>query len=32
MFDDIDMGQMVQIAVKVIQENLSGFFPGGAAA
>lgn len=32
MFEDIDMGQMVQLAVKVIQQNLSGFFPGAAAA
>ncbi|MBN3848623.1 hypothetical protein G3N58_17600 [Paraburkholderia sp. Ac-20342] len=32
MFEDIDMGQMIQLAVKVIQENLSGFFPGAAAA
>jgi hypothetical protein len=32
MFEDIDMGQMMQLAVKVIQENLGGFFPGAAAA
>lgn len=32
MFEDIDMGQMIQLAVKVIQENLGGFFPGAAAA
>lgn len=32
MFEDIDMGQMIQLAVKAIQENLSGFFPAGAAA
>lgn len=32
MFDDIDMGQMVQLAIKVIQENLGGFLPGAAAA
>ncbi|WCM21358.1 hypothetical protein NDK50_07895 [Paraburkholderia bryophila] len=32
MFDDIDMGQMVQLTVKVIQENMQGFFPGAAAA
>jgi hypothetical protein len=32
MFEDIDMGQMIQLAVKVIQENLGGFFPAGAAA
>lgn len=32
MFEDIDMGQMIQLAVKVIQESLSGFFPAGAAA
>lgn len=32
MFEDIDMGQMIQLAVKVIQENLGGFFPGVAAA
>jgi hypothetical protein len=32
MFEDIDMGQMVQLAVKVIQENLGGFLPGAAAA
>jgi hypothetical protein len=31
MFNDIDMGQMVQLTVKVIQENMSGFFPGAAA-
>jgi len=32
MFEDIDMGQMVQLAVKVIQGNLGGFFPGAVAA
>ncbi|MFM0044125.1 phage tail assembly chaperone [Paraburkholderia sediminicola] len=32
MFEDIDMGQMIQLAIKVIQENLGGFFPGAAAA
>lgn len=32
MFNDIDMPQMVQLAVKVIQENMSGFFPGAPAA
>jgi hypothetical protein len=32
MFEDMDMGQMIQLAVKVIQENLGGFFPGAAAA
>lgn len=32
MFDDIDMAQMIQLAVKVIKENLGGFFPGAAAA
>ncbi|MBB3004360.1 hypothetical protein FHX57_006742 [Paraburkholderia tropica] len=32
MFEDIDMGQMIQLAVKVIQENLGGFFPGAAVA
>ena len=32
MFEDIDMGQMIRLAVKVIQENLGGFFPGAAAA
>jgi hypothetical protein len=32
MFEDIDMGQMIQLAVKVIQENLGGFFLGAAAA
>lgn len=28
MFDDIDMAVMLQIAGRVIQDNLSGFFPG----
>jgi hypothetical protein len=32
MFDDIDLGVMLQIAVQVIQDNLGGFFQGGAAA
>lgn len=32
MFEDIDMAQMIQLAVKVIQQNLGGFFPGAAAA
>lgn len=32
MFDDIDLGAMLQIAGKVIQDNLSGFFPGKGAA
>lgn len=32
MFDDIDLGSMMQIAAKVIQENLGGFFQGGVAA
>lgn len=32
MFDDIDLGAMMQIAVKVIEENLGGFFRGGAEA
>jgi len=32
MFQDIDMGQMIQLAVKVIQSNLGGFFPGAAPA
>jgi hypothetical protein len=31
MFNDIDMGQMVQLTVHVIRENLSGFFPGATA-
>ncbi|QEE24525.1 hypothetical protein CS053_08430 [Rhodanobacter glycinis] len=31
MFDDIDMSVMLQIAGKVIQDNLSGFFPGKVA-
>lgn len=31
MFDDIDMSVMLQIAGKVIQDNLSGFFPGRGA-
>lgn len=31
MFDDIDMSVMLQIAGKVIQDNLSGFFPGKGA-
>ena len=30
-FDVIDMGEMLQIAAKVIQENLGGFLPGKAA-
>jgi hypothetical protein len=32
MFEDIDLSAMMQIAVKVIQDNLGGFFQGGAAA
>lgn len=32
MFEDIDMAQMVQIAIRVIQQNLGSFFPGAAAA
>lgn len=32
MFEDMDMGQMIQLAVKVIQQNLGGFFPGAAVA
>lgn len=32
MFDDIDMSAMLQIAGKVIQDNLSGFFPGKGGA
>lgn len=32
MFQDIDMGQMIQLSVKVIQSNLGGFFPGAAPA
>ncbi|PXV60885.1 hypothetical protein SAMN04487785_11321 [Dyella jiangningensis] len=31
MFDDIDMSVMLQLASKVIQENLGNFFPGGSA-
>lgn len=31
MFNDIDMPQMVQLSVKVIQENMSGFFPAALA-
>lgn len=31
MFDDIDMGSMIQITVQVIQENLGGFFSDPAA-
>lgn len=31
MFDDIDLGALLQIAAKVIQENLGGFFQGSAA-
>ena len=31
MFSDIDMGQMVQLAVAVIQGNLRSFFPAAAA-
>lgn len=32
MFDDIDMGQMIQLAVQVIQQNIGGFFDGAAVA
>lgn len=32
MFDDIDMGAMIQITMKVIQENLAGFFAAGVAS
>jgi hypothetical protein len=32
MFDDIDMGVMLQIASKVISENLGGFFQESAAS
>lgn len=32
MFDDIDLGVMLQIASKVITENLGGFFQGSAAS
>jgi hypothetical protein len=32
MFEDIDMGVMLQIASKVITENLGGFFQGSAAS
>ncbi|MET3654091.1 phage tail assembly chaperone [Dyella japonica] len=32
MFDDIDMGVMLQIASKVITENLGSFFQGSAAS
>lgn len=32
MFEDIDMGQMIQLTVKVIQQNMAGFFPGAGAA
>lgn len=31
MFDDIDLTSMMQIAVKVIQENLGSFFSAGVA-
>lgn len=31
MFDDIDMAVMLQIAAKVIQENIGGFFQGHIA-
>lgn len=31
MFDDIDMSVMLQIAGRVIQDNLSGFFPAKGA-
>jgi len=30
MFQDITMPQMIQLAVAVIQGNMSGFFPGAA--
>lgn len=32
MFDDIDLTGMIQITVKVIQENLGSFFSGGVAS
>lgn len=34
MFDDIDMGEMIGITMKVIQENIGGFFsaPGALAS
>lgn len=31
MFDDIDLAAMLQIAAKVIQDNLAGFFSAGVA-
>lgn len=31
MFEDIDMGSMIQITIKVIQENLGSFFSDPAA-
>ncbi|AFC85920.1 phage tail assembly chaperone [Frateuria aurantia] len=30
-FDEIELGEMLQIAAKVIQENLGGFLPAKAA-
>jgi len=32
MFAEVDLAVMIQIAVKVIQDNLSGFFQGAAGA
>lgn len=32
MFDDIDLGVMLQLASKVITENLGGFFQGSAVS
>jgi hypothetical protein len=32
MFDDIDLGVMMQLVFAVVQENLSGFFSAGRAA
>jgi hypothetical protein len=32
MFDDVDLSTMLQIAVKVIQDNLAGFFSAGVSA
>lgn len=32
MFDDINVFEMLMIAQQAIQENLGGFFPGGASA
>ncbi len=32
MFADIEMPQMIRLAIEAIRENLKGFFPGGGQA